>query len=594
MEYYHSVETQASKEFQKLLENSFSKNSNLIEGNIIKATIVHVGEKIALLECPGLKSEAILELGELKNSGMLEKAKVGSKIDVVLETIESKDGQVIVSASKAKKINGYNAILKSYENNENIDVTIHSKMKGGLIATHVDTGFLCFMPGSQLNFSPIKDISHLMSTKFKVKIIKVDKARGNVVVSRKEALSETNKESRQNILKKFNIGDRVKGVVKDNSSSFGVFFEIKTEDGMIIDSLCHNSEISHERVENPKNLVNIGSEHLLEIIGKDEDKGQISTSLKKCFPDPFDSIAHELKVGQVCDVSITKIIEWGFFATIGKSSLNALCHNSNMSWTQKNPSPKKLYKVGQIVKARIEEINIPDKKISISTRACIENVFEKIEKEKKIGDILDCTIASISDTYAMASIDGYDNCLGFLHASQLSYFSDNHAEELKKLSIGKKIKLKLIELNSKEMKLKLSLKMCEPDPWEVIVKKKLKENSIITVKVISIQKNGLLVELEGSKVTTFIKKSEIAINANDARPTRWNPMDRLDAACKTINHDKKKIELSIRLLETIEKKIALDKYGAKEGSGKSLPFQSLASDMVKSQNLKKKKKEKKD
>ena len=202
MEYYRSVDTQTTKEFQKLLENSFSKDISLIEGNIITATVVSISEKIVLLECAGLKSEAVLDVVELKNCGMLEKAKIGSKIEVVLEHIENKEGQVVVSASKAMKINGYNAILKSYEKNENIDVIIKSKMKGGVITSHIDTGFLCFMPASQIHTTPLRDISHLMSSPFKLKVIKIDRARGNVVVSRREVISEASKESKQNVLKK--------------------------------------------------------------------------------------------------------------------------------------------------------------------------------------------------------------------------------------------------------------------------------------------------------------------------------------------------------------------------------------------------------
>ena len=287
MEIYKELNTSASKEFEKLLNSQFSKNK-IEEGKIIEGKITKVSEKFIFLFIDGLKSEPVLDINELKSMGILDKANVGNKISVLLERIEDKNGEVIVSASKAQKIKGWNKLVEAYEKNEPIMGKITSKCKGGVIVEHIDTGSLMFCPGSQVSDKPLKDISHLMHEPQKFALIKLDKIRGNACVSRRQIISSHKKEDKAKIVEKYKVGDIIKGASVKGYSSFGCFFDVNGE----IDVLVHLQEISYSRVNHPDEIFNIGDKHDLLIISIDKDKLQIGCSIKKLSPDPFEHISN--------------------------------------------------------------------------------------------------------------------------------------------------------------------------------------------------------------------------------------------------------------------------------------------------------------
>ena len=288
MEIYNSLETPASKEFQELLNGQLSKIKNLSEGKIIEGKVTKITEKFIFLFIEGLKSEPVIDINELKSMGIMETIKLGSKVSVLLERIEDKNGDVVVSATKALKIKGWDQLVEAYEKNQPIMGKITSKCKGGVIVEHVETGSLMFCPGSQISDKPLKDISHLMNEPQKFALIKLDKIRGNACVSRRQIISSLKKEDKAKIIEKYKVGDVIKNAVVKGYSSFGCFFDVNSE----LDVLVHLQEISYSRVNHPEEIFNIGEKHNLLVISVDKEKQQVGCSIKKLSPDPFEHISN--------------------------------------------------------------------------------------------------------------------------------------------------------------------------------------------------------------------------------------------------------------------------------------------------------------
>ena len=576
MEIYNSLETQASKEFQELLNSQLSKTKNLSEGKIIEGKVTKITEKFIFLFIEGLKSEPVIDVNELKSMGLLETAKLGSKISVLLERIEDKNGDVVVSASKALKIKGWDQLVEAYEKNQPIMGKITSKCKGGVIVEHIETGSLMFCPGSQISDKPLKDISHLMNEPQKFALIKLDKIRGNACVSRRQIISSFKKEDKAKIIEKYKVGDVIKNAVVKGYSSFGCFFDVNSE----LDVLVHLQEISYSRVNHPEEIFNIGEKHNLLVISVDKEKQQVGCSIKQLSPDPFEHISN-YELNKKYKVKVVKLMDFGAFCEL-EPGLTTLLHSSELSWTKKNPSAKKMFKIGDEISCVITEIDKEKRRVSISHRLTQENPYIKLEKEHKIGSIVQGVISSINDYAIYIKIEGFD-IDGFLHANDLTY-EKNQEEELKKYKKGDKLKVKILEIKTDQQKVRVGLKQTENDPFDWFKNKKI--NETVTVKVIQSDSKALLVQPEGCKVKLQIKKSQIAINAADARTSRFVGGERIDAAISELDISKRKVSLSIKLLEELQNKEAVSKFSSPL-SGKNLPFSSL-SDKLKKTDKKKK------
>ncbi len=575
MEIYKDLSSQASKEFEKLLNSQLSK-TKIEEGKIIEGKINKITEKFVFLFIEGLKSEPVLDINELKSMGWADKIKLGEKIPVLLERVEDKNGEVLVSASKAQKIRGWDKLVEAYEKNEPIMGKITSKCKGGCIVEHIDTGSLMFLPGSQISDKPLKDISHLMNEPQKFALIKLDKIRGNACVSRKEIISSFKKEDKAKIIERYKVGDIIKNAEVKGYSSFGCFFNVNNE----LDVLVHLQEISYSRVNHPDEVFNIGEKHDLKVISVDKEKLQVGCSVKQLSPDPFEHIEnYELK--KIYKVKVMKIMDFGAFCEL-EPGLTTLLHSSELSWTKKNLSPKKILKVGDEIDCIITEIDKEKRRVAISYKLAQENPFELFEKKYPVNTIVEGEIVNKNEYSLFVKIKDLDIDT-FLHCNDLTY-QNNGEEELNKYKKGDKIKVKVLEIKVSDQKIRVGLRQTQPDPLEWFKDKKI--NQTITVKVISTDNKGLTVRPEGCEMDFLIKKSQIAINASDARPSRWTGGEKLDCAIAEMDMEKRKINLSIKLLEEIEKKEALEKYGA-EGSGKNLPFSSLSDDLKKKDKVKK-------
>ena len=577
MEIYKDLSSPASQKFEELLNTQLSKNK-IEEGKIIEGKVTKITNKYIFLFIPGLKSEPVIDVNEMKTIGMVDEVKEGSTISVLLEKIEDKNGDVVVSAQKAQKIKGWNKLVKCYENNELINGKITQKTKGGVIVEHIETGSLMFCPGSQISDKPVKNIDHLIGVEQKFALIKLDMVRGNSVVSRRQVVSSNKKEDKAKIIEKFKVGDIIKDAVVKGYSSFGCFFEVNTPDGNL-DTLCHLQEISYSRVNHPDEVFNIGEKHDLKVISIDMEKLQVGCSIKQLSPDPFEHISN-YQIGNKYKVKVVKITDYGCFCEL-EAGLSTLLHSSEISWTKKNISPKKMFNVGDQIECVITEIDKEKRRVAISHRLTQENPYSKLEKEYPVGSEIDGVVNNSNEYAIYLKLSDYD-IDGFLHSNDLSY-TGKPEEELKKYRKGEKLKVKILEIKTSEQKVRVGLKQLQKDPFDWFNDKKI--NDAITVKVISSDSKGLIVKPEGCDMDFLIKKSQIAMSSSDARPSRFVGGERIDAAISDLNVEKRKVSLSIKLLEEIMNAKAIKEHSSPL-SGKNLPFSSLSEQLDDKKNKK--------
>ncbi len=573
MEIYKDLNTQANKDFENLLNSQLSK-IKIEEGKIIDGLVTKMTNKFVFLFVEGLKSEPVLDINELKSLNLIDKIKEGSKVAVLLEKIEDKNGDVVVSATKAQKIKGWYELEKAYEKNEPIMGKITSKCKGGVIVEHIDTGSLMFCPGSQISDKPMKDISHLMNEPQKFALIKLDKIRGNACVSRRQIVSSSKKEDKAKIIEKYKIGDKIKDAVVKGYSSFGCFFGVNNGE---LDVLVHLQEISYSRINHPDEVFNIGEKHDLLVISVDKEKLQVGCSIKQLSPDPFEHISN-YELNKLYKAKVVKITDYGCFCEL-EPGLSTLLHSSELSWTKKNVSIKKIFKLGDVIDCVITEIDKEKRRVAISHRLTKENPYEALEKKYPVGSEIEGKISSTNEYAIYLHIESFDIDV-FLHSNDLSY-TENPEEELKKYKKGDSLKVQVLEIRKDEQKVRVGLKQTKTDPLNYFKNKKI--NDIVTVKVISSDNKGLVVKPEDSDLNILIKKSQIAINSADARPSRFVGGERIDAAISEIDLEKRKVNLSIKLLEELQNKEAVSKFSSPL-SGKNLPFSSLYDKLKKDKN----------
>ena len=569
MEIYKDLTSPKSQEFEKLLNSQLSK-VQIEEGKIIDGKINKITDKFVFLFVEGLKSEPVLDINELKSMGLEEKIKLGETIPVLLEKIEDRNGEILVSASKAKKIKGWDKLVEAYEKNQPIMGKITSKCKGGCIVEHIETGSLMFLPGSQISDKPLKDISHLMNEPQKFALIKLDKVRGNACVSRREIISSFKKEDKAKIIEKYKVGDIIKNAEVKGYSTFGCFFNVNGE----LDVLVHLQEISYSRVNHPDEVFNIGEKHDLKVISVDKEKLQVGCSVKQLSPDPFEHIEN-YELNKVYKVKVVKLMDFGAFCEL-EPGLTTLLHSSELSWTKKNISAKKMFKIGNEIDCVITEIDKEKRRVAISHRLTQENPFETFEKKFPVGSIVEGEIVNKNEYSLFVKVENLD-VDAFLHCNDLTYLN-NGEEELSKYKKGEKIKVKVLEIKPPEQKIRVGYRQTQKDPFDFFKDKE--KGSTITVKVVNTDNKGLTVRPENCDMDFHIKKTEIAINSADARPSRWTGGEKVDVAIKELQLDKRKVVLSIKYLEELDRDIALKTYGS-EASGKNLPFSSLSDDLKK-------------
>jgi len=546
VETIHQELSSSQKEFESLLNDDF-KDRKLKEGEIIKATVTEITKNFIVVDCKA-KMEGMIPIEEFKNDDELSKLKVGSKIEVFLERIESFKGEIIISREKARRMNAWNRMEKVFETGEEITAYITGRVKGGFIATC--DGLPTFMPASQIDVKPLKRFDHLMNVPLKVIATRIDKVRGNVCTSRRAVLEKSKDIDAKEALKNLKEGDIINDAKVKATTDWGIFLDIKG-----IDALLHVSDLSHGRVKKPSDLVTIGQTMKVKITKIDKETNRVSASVKALTEDPYESLEKKYKIGSTYTGTVTKLMDYGAFVRL-EDGIEGLVHSSELSWTNKNVQPAKILSASQNVKIKIVSIDSSAKRISLSYReANSENPWKEIKD--KVGTVVEVTINNITDKAIFADLT--NGLTGMLHYRELSYQEEN--QDLKKFKKGQKIKVKIIEL--KDDKLRFSLKALEKDPFDWFKENKKKEGSIITTRVHEVLKTGVKVSVDPDKhIIVMIKKNQLAKEAADARPEIFVPGNALDAMITELDLEKREVALSVKSAQIYEEKSLVAKFGA--------------------------------
>ena len=539
------------KEFQNLLDQDF-KDRQVKENVIIKGTVTEITKNFIVVDCK-LKMEGMIPIEEFKNDDEFEKLKIGSKIDVYLERIESFKGEIIISRDKARKMKAWKKMEKVFESQEEMTGYITGKVKGGFITTV--EGLPCFMPSSQIDIRPIKRIDHLMNTPLKVIATRIDKNRGNVCVSRRAVLEKSKNAEVTEALKNIKEGDIINNAIVKATTDWGIFLDING-----IDALLHVSDLSHGRVKKPADLVTIGQKLKVKITKIEEKTNRVSASIKALTEDPFGNIEKKYKIGEIYDGVVTKIMEYGCFVKI-EDGVEGLIHNSELDWTNRNISPNKVLSVSQKIKFKIVNIDKEAKRISLSYKATLDNPWDKIRNQ--VGSEQKIKIINITDKAIFGELVEA-KLSGMLHYKEISY--QENIEDLKKYKKNDILNVKILEI--KDDKIRFSKRALEKDPMDWFKNNNKKIGDIITTRIHEVLKTGVKVSIDKDKeLVVTIKKVDLAKDSTAARPEVFSPGNALDAKITELDVKNRKIKLSVKAAQIDEEKSLIAKFG--EGATKS-------------------------
>jgi len=540
-----------NKEFEKLLSEDL-ENRKFKEGEITTGTVEEIGKKFIFIDL-GLKSSGAIPLEEFKLTKEIDKIEIGSKIDVLLEKIENKNGEIVVSREKARRAKSWKKMEKAFENKEEIKGTIISRCKGGFVV-NVES-CLCFLPASQLDLRPLKNFDHLIKTPQTFECVKLDKKRGNIVLSRRAVIEKIRNKDKNKIISKLKEGDIVQGVVK-NLTDWGVFIDLNGAD-----ALLHITDISWSRINKPSELLSLGQSVKVKITKIEPIKLKISVSIKHLTEDPYTKIINKYEIGKKYQATVTKVQDYGCFAKL-EEGLEGLIHQSELSWTKKNIHPGKILSTSQKIEVELLEKDIEKRRLSLSYKNTLVNPWNKFTKDFKVGDKFEGSIKNITDYGLFVSIKDTE-LDGLIHYKDLSWHEKE--SELEKYKKNQIIKFKILEINRKDEKIRLGIKQLDEDPFEFFMNKNISD--IVTAIVQSTTQNGIYVQVGKKNLTILIKKNQLAKELENQRPSRFVKGDKLDAIITELDREKRKVSLSIKALEEKQTKEAVKKYGSKDSGG---------------------------
>ena len=543
--------SKSHKEFEKLLSEDLN-NRKLKEGEIITGVVSNISKKHIFIDISA-KSEGIIPIEEFKLTKEIDKIEVGSKIDVLLEKIENYSGDVVISREKARRAKTWKKMEKAFESQEEVKGIILSKCKGGFVVD-VDS-CLCFLPGSQVDLKPLKNFDHLMRVPLTFECVKLDKKRGNIVLSRRSILEKIRDKDKSKIISKINEGDIVQGTIK-NLTEWGVFVDLNG-----VDALLHITDISWSRINKPSELLSIGQSIKVKVTKIEPKTKKISVSVKHLTEDPYSKIINKYEIGQTYEAVITKIQDYGCFAKL-EEGLEGLIHQSELSWTKKNVHPGKVLSTSQKIKVVLLEKDTEKRRLSLSYKKTLANPWNKFAQDHKVGDEYEGTIKNITDYALFVSIANTE-LDGMIHYKDLSWAEKD--TDLEKYKKNQKIKFKILEINQESEKIRLGIKQLSADPFEFFMNKNLSD--IITVIVNHSAQNGIYVQVGKSNQSILIKKNQLAKEIENQRPSRFVKGDKLDAIITELDKEKRKVSLSIKALEEKQTKEAVKKYGSKDSGG---------------------------
>ncbi len=543
------MEFSTNENFADLL-NEFFEAKHALQGSVVKGTIVGLDDDYATVDV-GLKSEGKISLKEF---GLNAELTIGDKIDVFVDRYEDREGSVVLSRDKARREESWNDLEKMQERGEHVVGTIFGKVKGGFT---VDlNGAVAFLPGSQVDVRPIRDISALMGVPQPFVIIKMDRLRGNIVVSRRAILEETRAEQRSEIMANLSEGQIVEGVVK-NITDYGAFIDLGGVDGLL-----HVTDISWKRISHPSEILSVGQPIKVQIIKFNNDNQRISLGMKQLAEDPWKRVAGAYKIGDKLQGVITNITDYGAFVEI-ENGIEGLVHVSEMSWTKKNIHPSKLVSTSQNVDVVVLEVEPEKRRISLGIKQSTQNPWLTFADTHKTGDEIEGEVRNITEFGLFVSLAG--DIDGMVHLSDLSWEKSGD-DAIKDYTKGMSVKAKILDIDVEKERVSLGIKQLGSDTFAEATGD-IRKGSVVTSVVVAIEDNGVEVEVDGVK--GFIKKADLSRDKSEQNPSRFAIGDKIDAKVTQVDSKTRKVTLSVKAKEIEEEKQAMAEFGSAD-SGASL------------------------
>ena len=543
-------------DFAALLEESFVENP-LQEGEVVKGKIIAIENDFAIIDV-GLKTEGRVPLKEFYAKGQEPEdggLKVGDEVEVYLERVENALGEAVLSREKARREESWIQLEKAYEKDEKVEGVIFGRVKGGFT---VDlNGAVAFLPGSQVDIRPVRDIAPLMNIPQPFQILKMDKRRGNIVVSRRAILEESRAEQRQEIIQSLKEGQVIEGMVK-NITNYGAFVDLGG-----IDGLLHVTDMSWKRVGHPSDILSVGETVQVQVIRINPETQRISLGMKQLKADPWDDVQIKYQVNQRYKGVVTNITDYGAFVEL-EPGIEGLVHASEMSWTKKNIHPGKIVSTSQEIEIMVLDVDPQKRRISLGLKQCMDNPWTTFAAMYPQGTEVEGAVKNITEFGIFIGLD--EDVDGMVHLSDLDWQRSGD-EAIKDFKKGDIVKAVVLNVDTEKERISLGIKQMEGDPLDALGG--LHRGSVVTCEVTDVRDGGIEVLVGDSGITSFIRRSDLSRDRSEQRPERFARGDKVDARVTSFDRSSRKIGLSIKALEIAEEKEAVKQYGSTD-SGASL------------------------
>lgn len=539
--------------FAALLEETLG--SARLVGTVLKGSIVRIEKDLAVIDV-GLKSEGRIPLREFSTGGKIPELRKGDMVDVYVSRMEGPSGEIELSHEKARREAAWIELEKAYQSNQNVMGVMFGAVRGGFT---VDlSGAIAFLPGSQVDIRPIRDTSALMGIEQPFNILKMDRARGNIVVSRKVILDKTQAEARIGLIENLEEGKIVEGIVK-NITDYGAFIDLGG-----IDGLLHITDLSWRRVNSASEILQVGQTVKTKIIRFNKETQRISLGIKQLSPDPWEGINERYKIQDRIRGTVTNITDYGAFVEL-EPGVEGLIHVSEMSWTKKNIHPSKVVNNNDSVEVMILEVEPAKRRIALGLKQCQSNPWSTLKERYPVGAEVTGEVRNITEFGMFVNLE--DDIDGMVHMSDLSW-KESGDEAIKRYKKGDKITIKILEIDPEKERVAMGIKQLTEDPYAEGAKD-FKKGAIVTCEITEVQEDGLVVKLGDSELSGYIKRAELSAERSERRPDRFAVGEKIDARITQIDKGGRKINLSIKALEVEEEKKAMELYGSAD-SGASL------------------------
>ena len=540
------------EEFEALLNESLEIDTP-DEGSVVKGRVIAIEAGQAIIDV-GYKMEGRVDLKEFANPGEEPSIKVGDEVEVYLDRVENARGEASISREKARREEAWGRLEKAYESEERVEGAIFGRVKGGFT---VDLGgAVAFLPGSQVDVRPVRDAGPLMGLKQPFQILKMDRRRGNIVVSRRAILEESRAEQRAEVIANLTEGQSIDGVVK-NITEYGAFVDLGGVDGLL-----HVTDMAWRRVNHPSEILAIGETVKVQVIKINKDSHRISLGMKQLQADPWDTVADKFPIESVHQGRVTNITDYGAFVEL-EAGVEGLVHVSEMSWTKKNVHPGKIVSTSQEVEVMVLEIDEAKRRVSLGLKQTMRNPWEVFAETHPTGTVIEGEVKNITEFGLFIGLEG--DIDGMVHLSDISW--DARGEDaIQDFRKGDVVKAVVQDVDVEKERISLSIKSLENENMAEAVDG-VKRGTIVTAEVTAIEEGGIEVEYNGVK--SFIRRSDLARDRADQRPERFSVGDKVDARVTNVDTKTRRLGLSIKAREIAEEKEAIDTYGSSD-SGASL------------------------